>query len=530
MLDLIPSLTFLLLNTIIAVSVAGRWDPWDWRLAPRGPALIWAGASALYGFGTLLFLLLGQWRPGLALAQVGTLLVPSTLLLFLMPESRARPLLLALPIVTWSLLWLPSFESLPLGLALPKNGLTLFLLVTMLLSCYGLWLRHQQRSLEEVHKRAFFIALPFFLLGVLYLQLRSSNTPKAVFSGCIHVASEILLLSMIGPKPRQPSSYPFLTVVLQALLLCMGAFLVTLFAANLGYFPKAAGPILVSTSVATVLSVATGLGRRPLDLLIKNTLYPETMRVQKRLIELEKELKTTQSRLRQAEHSSVVAQLAAQVAHEIKNPLGPIKGYTKIIERELEKAGVLNEVTQRGLDIIRQEVEAIDSHARGLMGLARPLRLTVADLDYCALGQDVIDLVRSQAPGNLTIDWERRPRTALGRGDAVILRSAILNVVQNAVQALAGGDGAVRLSLEETQGGWRLCVDDDGPGLPEGDLESLFQPFVSHREGGTGLGLVIARGALQSSGGQLLLERRPKGTRARLELPGKDQKDSERSS
>ncbi|MDF1665433.1 MAG: HAMP domain-containing sensor histidine kinase [Planctomycetota bacterium] len=522
MLDLIPALTFLILNGLIAAFLALRWDPWGEGLTQRSFALTWALSPFVYGLGTLLFLLGGQWHSGLAIGEIGTLAVPTTLALFLLSRPGLRLFAVSLALGTWFMLWVPSFILSEEWVAV-HHCLLIYLSLMTLLASFGLWERSRSGVLTEVHKRVFLIGMPFFLIGILYLLVQGKLAEKVVFCGSINVCSEILLLSLFGARARRRSSFPFLTVVLQGFLLATGAFLLTLFAANLGFFPKAPGPMIVSTVVATALSVATGLGRRPLDLLIKNTLYPEAARASQRMLDLEAELQATRNRLRQAEHSSVVAQLAAQVAHEIKNPLGPIIGYTKVIERELEKTDALSELIQRGIAIIRQEVQSIDAHAQGLLQLARPPELRLETLDFVSLGQDVIDLVESDAPGNILVTWGHHPESAFGTGDPVILRGAVLNIVQNSIQAISSGGGAVQISIEKNEGRWRMFIDDDGPGFPGDDPELLFLPFISHQKGGTGLGLVIARGALRNSGGELKLMRRKEGgTRALLDLPGLD--------
>lgn len=119
----------------------------------------------------------------------------------------------------------------------------------------------------------------------------------------------------------------------------------------------------------------------------------------------------------------------------------------------------------------------------------------------------------------MSVRWGERPERADGVADPVLLRSAVVNAVQNAIQAVASG-GNVVLAVHRGDDGWELRVDDDGAGLGDGDPEELFRPFVTNRAGGNGLGLVIARGALRAMGGDLRLERRDGGgARARFVLP-----------
>ena len=103
------------------------------------------------------------------------------------------------------------------------------------------------------------------------------------------------------------------------------------------------------------------------------------------------------------------------------------------------------------------------------------------------------------------------------------MRSALLNVAQNAIQAIGQGTGSVELSLHPGE----LWIEDTGPGLP-GDPEELFRPFVSHRDGGSGLGLLIARGALRAMDGAVTLTARDDGgVRAVFSLPPAEAAGSE---
>ena len=258
----------------------------------------------------------------------------------------------------------------------------------------------------------------------------------------------MLLWILVGKESETELPSSAHNLLLQTVLLGLGAVLLLVLAANLKLFPKEPVPLLVATFVATGLAVAYGTLQPTLDMLLKRAIAPRATRVEGRLKALELELAATRGRLRDAEHLSLLGQLAAQVAHEIKNPLGPIKGYTKVIEREALKAGALSEKVQRGIEIIRQEVETIDARAQGLLDLARPPQPAFEDVDFTRLGQDVIDLVSRDCPPSVRVGWAGElPPPIHGRGDPVLLRGAVLNVARNAVQALGETAGRVELSL-----------------------------------------------------------------------------------
>jgi signal transduction histidine kinase len=162
--------------------------------------------------------------------------------------------------------------------------------------------------------------------------------------------------------------------------------------------------------------------------------------------------------------------------------------------------------------VIHAEVEAIDRRVRSLLDMGRPPVPVFESLDYVAVAEDVVRLLKADA-SKVAFIWRERPDGAPATSDRLLLRSALLNVLQNALQAIeqTGRPGQIELGLRETALGYELTVEDNGPGLPIGDPEVLFQPFASRRPGGTGIGLAVARGAIKALGGQLTLGPRETG-------------------
>jgi len=518
MLDLVPPAALLVLNAgVLAWLLRGD------RLAalPHAPtAVVCAAAPAIYGLGALLFLLTGnEWL--LVVSTLGTLAIPAGLLLLLEPTRGGAAGVVGLAAAAWLVCRVPR-EVLSLrGWDVAEVAVGAYLAVALGLVVAGLARGRVRAGLE---RRILFVgALPTFPIGLAYVLFKSRVTHVPLVSTSLLIGGELALLLLVREGERRLRAgreSNALTWVAQVVLLGTGALLLLSLAMNVGLFPKSPAPLLVAVGVTTVVSVGYGLLRPRLERALSRAFYPEAHQARERLRELQGELAETRERLRRAEHLSVVGQLAAKVAHEIKNPLGPIKGYARIIERELAQEGVDSEVVRRGLDVIRQEVEEIDARARGLLELARPPDPTLQPVDVAGAAQDVLDLTRADAPEGVALAWRERPAEAPARTDPLLFRSALTNVVHNAVAALGDGPGRVELELRREPDGWVLHVDDDGPGLPDGDPEALFRPFVSHRPDGHGLGLLIARGAMRALGGDLLLERRePAGARAVLRLP-----------
>ncbi len=217
----------------------------------------------------------------------------------------------------------------------------------------------------------------------------------------------------------------------------------------------------------------------------------------------------------------VSRRIIRQLAHEIRNPLGGLRGAAQLLDRELEDAG-LREYTQ----IIIHEADRLVDMTRDLLG---PTRVAcTGPVNVHELIERVILLLsRDIAPGvKLERDYDPSLPDALGDRDQ--LYQALLNVALNAVQsvgergrvcfrtrALTGyviGDRRHRLMLS-------LEVEDDGPGIPDELAESVFYPLVSGREGGSGLGLPLAQDLLSRQGGLIEFVSRPGQTVFMLRIP-----------
>lgn len=527
MLDLVPPAAMAALNACVGLHLLRRGVA-----VPHRPSLVvCVAAPVVYGLGALLFLLMHSaagrgsdpalQTPGTAIAALGTFSVPLALAFTVIAPARARALLTLMAALTWVAVWVPAVRPPGWDQRTSELALALYVTVTAGLSL-GALLAGRGGGLE---RRLHVVALPLFAVGVAYLLLKGPDVRQPVFSTSVLVGGELMLLVLLADRLGDDAPSTPRTLAFQVLLLGLGALLLLLVAINLRLFPRAPAPVAVAVVVATGLALAYGALRPAFDLWLRAALYPEAQRAAERIAALQAELEATRARLRATEHLSLVGQLAAEVAHEIKNPLGPIKGYARIIERDLEARGAMSDVASRGIAVIREEVEAIDARARRLLEAARPPRLTLEAVDLGAAVDDVLDLLRGDAPPGLHLAWRERPAPAPAEVDRLLLRSALCNVVGNAVDALAGRPGTILVALEPPPASagadacYTLTIDDDGPGLPpDVEPEDLFRPFASHKQGGTGLGLVIARGAARALGGDLALVRRAPGPGARAAL------------
>jgi len=213
--------------------------------------------------------------------------------------------------------------------------------------------------------------------------------------------------------------------------------------------------------------------------------------------------------------------MARQLAHEIKNPLGGLRGAAQLLERELHTEE-LREYTR----VIIGEADRLCALVDGLLGPARPVRRESANVHE--LIDRVYRLARAEAPAGVAIERDYDPSLPLLALDRDLLVQAMLNLARNAVQAL-GATGRLTLRsralTHATIGTERhrvvasLQFEDDGPGVPPELGETIFYPLVTARAGGTGLGLAVAQDIATRHGGIIEFDSRPGRTVFSLLLP-----------
>jgi two-component system nitrogen regulation sensor histidine kinase GlnL len=221
-----------------------------------------------------------------------------------------------------------------------------------------------------------------------------------------------------------------------------------------------------------------------------------------------------------SQHRTVSALLRG-LAHEIRNPLGGLRGAAQLLERELSDPG-LREYTQ----VIIGEADRLQVLLDRLIGPRTLPQMRRVNVHQVA--ERVCTLVRAEAPQGVRIRCDYDPSIPDLLADPDLLIQAMLNVVRNAVQAL-GEQGTIwvrsRIQRRVTIGqrfhrlAVRLEVIDDGPGIPAELLDRVFHPMVSGRPDGTGLGLPIAQSLIQQHGGLIHCRSRPGETVMTILLP-----------
>lgn len=226
------------------------------------------------------------------------------------------------------------------------------------------------------------------------------------------------------------------------------------------------------------------------------------------------ELRQTIEQLLQAERLSSLAEIASGVVHEVRNPLGAIKGAVEIIEDGL----AIDSPRREFAHIAKTEVERIDKLVQEFLRFARPPELAKSIADLNELVETVARLVEQQAAAQhvtvSSVSTSELPPVAF---DGEQIKQVLLNLAINALQAMPDGGKLVFRTLAVNNGA-AIEVEDTGGGIPAYILERIFDPFFTTKDKGSGLGLSVARKIVGQHEGSLVAENTSEGAIFRLTL------------
>jgi two-component system, NtrC family, sensor histidine kinase HydH len=210
--------------------------------------------------------------------------------------------------------------------------------------------------------------------------------------------------------------------------------------------------------------------------------------------------------MRRSERLRALGELAAGMAHEIRNPLGGIRGAAEV----LTKPGTRPEARAEFGKLLDEEIARLDRVVGNFLDFARPSPAEIASVRPAEVVDAVFLLLSGAARRAGVVTENAVPRDAEVRADADLLRQVLLNLCLNAVQAQPSG-GRVRVAAARDGGRVRIDVEDAGRGVAPDLRERLFDAYVSGRAGGSGLGLPIAGRLAATMGGSVELVRTGEG-------------------
>ncbi|NWF98400.1 MAG: PAS domain-containing protein [Nitrospirae bacterium] len=224
-------------------------------------------------------------------------------------------------------------------------------------------------------------------------------------------------------------------------------------------------------------------------------------------------LKAIESQIQLRDKLSSLGEISAGIAHELRNPMGVIAGYTKILSKKSDES------LMPIIDAISKEISVMDRIISDFLSFSKPANLAITDIDIKMLIEDCVKALaveRNDIKKNLELD-----NLPAIRGDEVLLRQAFINLIQNAIEAMpSGGNLNVKGVTVHTHDGEFLdiLISDTGHGISEDLRSKIFLPFFTTKEKGTGLGLAIVHKIIISHGGNITVDSTQNGTTFRIRL------------
>ena len=228
-------------------------------------------------------------------------------------------------------------------------------------------------------------------------------------------------------------------------------------------------------------------------------------------------LDQTEEELRNRERLSSLGMLAAEVAHEVRNPLAVVR----MLWHSALKGWSAPEPQARDLQLIEAKLGQMNTILDRILNLARSADPEMQEVDAAEVVEEVALLTRTKLGAvRIRAKLKLPPRgTARIHGDRSLLEQAYLNLVLNGMEAMKEG-GELRMEVRATAAGVILAVEDQGVGMEKEVAARLFEPFLTRRPGGTGLGLALVRRTVEVHAGKVRVRSKPgKGTRVEICLP-----------
>jgi len=227
------------------------------------------------------------------------------------------------------------------------------------------------------------------------------------------------------------------------------------------------------------------------------------------------EVTRLQDQIKINERLAALGELAAGVAHEVRNPLGAIRGFVELLGRRLGN-------DERGHAIVAnvlKEVVGLNRIVSDFLTFARDPALVPMATDPALLITEALQLALPESDQTVTVKLtiaDDLPEVIM---DGIQVKKALVNIIQNGVNAMGDAGGDMQVSASAERGGVAFRVTDSGPGVPDAVRNKIFNPFFTTRAEGTGLGLSIANKVVEGHGGRIEVSNTPSGARFTLWFP-----------
>ncbi|MDM5328160.1 ATP-binding protein [Neobacillus sp. CF12] len=208
-----------------------------------------------------------------------------------------------------------------------------------------------------------------------------------------------------------------------------------------------------------------------------------------------------QEQLRKSDRLNIVGELAAGIAHEIRNPMTALKGFIQLLEPCIKAEHPLY------YDVITSELARIDSIINEFLILAKPQEIRFLEKDVCQIMRETIDLLSAQAVlYNVQFETHYEDNLSLLYCEPNQLKKVFINLIKNAIEVMSDG-GIIKVSINAVDEQYlQVSIQDEGMGIPKGKINKLGEPFYTTKEKGTGLGLMVSYRIIEEHKGRIQVE------------------------
>lgn len=253
----------------------------------------------------------------------------------------------------------------------------------------------------------------------------------------------------------------------------------------------------------------------------KRELEKECARINQEILQKEQSLKQLQNLIDSAAgnyQASSASQLAAGLAHEIRNPLTTIKGFIQLLQPDLQSTG-----KQELADVALDEINRANGLLSEFLSVLKPGFSGKRKLPFNSLVKSMLKLISSEA---LLKDIELKlavpEKVLFVMAEENQIKQVLLNLMKNALEAVEGNvekKGVITVAVQEHSGYAEISVTDNGVGIDEFSMKKMFTPFYTTKETGTGIGLVICKQIIEDHGGSISVDTESGSTRFSFTLP-----------
>lgn len=252
---------------------------------------------------------------------------------------------------------------------------------------------------------------------------------------------------------------------------------------------------------------------------VTNRLEVSHERLQAEVGRLREQLEQKNKELEQKKRLAALGEMAAGIAHEIRNPLGGIQLYASSLAAEVADRPAAALLVQK----ISKGVKGLNAMVTDMLTFTQNIQLAKQRTDLADLMTAVVDLAMpTLLEHNIDVRLSDSIEEVSVQADPKMLRQVLLNLVLNAAEAIAeqkkkNAPPVIAINAVQDKNGVTITIDDNGPGISEGNLEKIFNPFFTTKHTGTGLGLAIVHRIIEAHGGTIVAQNRPQGG-ARFEI------------